>query len=354
MGTALRVGWSERWVCVVGLAVSLAGPGCGAPKKATRESKPDGLQALSGACEYENLTQPCGCGAAPGRQACVAGSWAACECSGGDGAAGSGGGTGTLPTFEGNLRSDITFEWVKTPRSAGDGSCLPGEYEGNFHGIYYSALAPMGLGVPVLNFEAPGAPSGFHFSLAPAQGGERIQKVKGEMTGTADGVFPFTAMIEGELDCPTSTFTATLIMGRYSVLTDGVLPQSFEGVMSGHYDKRTHTFVDGAWDVRETTASPPGMLAPTLPRDFKRDGYGGDGGWAAALATDVADPTLTACPTNYTCGAGPLGPNKLLCNTALGTPTCLTDADCNTLFPGEGVLCLKASAFSLCLRECKP
>jgi hypothetical protein len=346
MGTTLRV------VSVAACIVAMLG--CGSGKKTTRETKPDGLQALTGVCSQVNLTQPCGCGTQPGRQACLSGAWTECECSGGDGAAGSGAGTGTVPTFEGNLRSDIVFDWVRTPLTEGGGDCLPGEYEGNFHGIYYSMLAPGGLGVPVLNFQVPGEPSGFRFALSPAQGGERIQKVKGEMSGTADGVFPFTAMIEGELDCPTATFTATLLMGSYSVLVDGLVPQSFEGVMTGRYDKRSHTFVDGTWDVRETSASPPGMLAPTLPRDFMRDGYGGDGGWAASLATDLSKPGLTMCPTNYTCGAGPLGPNKLLCNGPFGTPTCLTDAECDTLFPGEGVLCLKASAFSLCLRECKP
>ena len=359
MGTirAQRVASSGRWRFLLTSAacLGLVGLWCGAPKKATRQSTPQGIEALTGACEHENLTQPCSCGLEPGRQTCLQAAWSSCECNGGaDGAAGSGGSMGAIPSFEGNQRTDITFEWERTPATVGDGSCLPGSYEGNFQGIYYSMLAPNGLGVPVLNVQAPGAPSGFHFTLAPAQGGERVQKVKGEMTGTADGAFPFTAIVEGELDCPTATFTAKLLMGQYSVLSDGVLPQKFDGIMSGRYDKRTHTFIDGVWDVRESSASPPGTLAPTLPRDFKRDGFGGDGQWAAGLATDLTDRTLTACPTNYTCGAGPLGPNKLLCNGPLGTPTCLTDADCNTNFPGEGVLCLKASAFAVCLRECKP
>jgi hypothetical protein len=311
------------------------------------------LGASTGACTQNNLTQACGCSASmPGRQTCVAGTWSTCECA----AAAADGGvvTGDIPSFAGNNRSDITFVWERTPSSMGSDSCLPGSYEGNFGGVYYSILAPNGLGVPVANFDAPGQPSDFHFTVEPAEGGESIHRIKGQMKGRADGTFPFGAMIEGELDCKTATFTAKLIDGSYSVLMDGLLPQKFDGVMSGHYDKRTHTFVDGEWDVRETSANPPGMLAPTQPRDFKRDGYGGSGSWAAGLPTDVNDAALTQCPTNYMCKGGPLGPNKLLCNGALGVPTCLSDADCNMLFPGEGVTCLKATAFSMCIRECKP
>lgn len=303
-------------------------------------------------CPQRNLTQACQCGGQAGRQVCADNGWLTCECSL-DGT----GGNVTIPSFEGNNRSDITFEWERTPASETDRSCLPGDYEGNFFGEYWSVLTAFGgmpFSVPVANTDLPGAPSGFHFTMEPAQGGETIQRVRGEMDGVADLAFPFKAQIEGSLDCKTGVFTARLYDGSYSVLADGLLPQKFEGVMSAVYDKRTHTFVDGDWDVAESTAMPPGMLAPTLPRTYARDGYGGFGNWASGLVRDPNDPTLTPCPTNYTCGQGPLGPNKLLCNGLLGTPTCVTDADCDTLFPGEGVLCLKASAFSLCLRECKP
>jgi hypothetical protein len=307
-------------------------------------------QALE--CSQRNATRACSCGGMPGRQVCDGAEFLTCECAANGGGAGNGG--GVVPSFEGNQRTDITFSWLKTPVMGSTGDCLPGEYEGNFFGIYYSMLAPGGLGVPVTNIDAPGAPSGFHFTVMPAEGGETILKVIGEMNGIADLAFPFKAKIEGELDCKTSTFTAQMIDGTYSVLAEGLLPQYFEGPMSAHYDKRTRTFVDGIWDVAETSAMPPGTLAPTLPRDFMRDGFGGSGKFAAALATDVNDPDVTACPANFTCGAGPLGPNKLLCNGPLGTPTCLTDADCELSFPGEGVLCLNAAAFAICLRECKP
>ena len=173
------------------------------------------------------------------------------------------------------------------------------------------------------------------------------------MDGLADALFPCKAQIPGEPNCQSGVFTGQMTDGTYSVLVSGLAQQTFEGPMSARYDKRTHTFVDGQWDVKETSASPPGKLAPSQPRDFTRDGYGGSGQFAAALPTILTDPGLTACPSSLTCTSGLLGPNKLLCNNALGTPTCNTDADCATSFPGENVPCLKASLFSLCLRECK-
>jgi hypothetical protein len=337
------------------LASAACSPGAGTPPGAEGNAPPPGD------CGQDNLTEACSCGDRGGRQVCLAGAWSGCECAdapanGGGGASGAGLGAGgsSLPTFAGNLRTDITFAWQSTAVPVADGSCPPGQYEGNLQGWYWSILAPGGLAVPITNVDFPGAPSGFHFELSPAQGGEITQAVKGEVDGLADALFPFKAQILGELNCRTGSFTGHLSSGTYSILTPGLLPQNFDGVMSAHYDKRTHTFVNGIWDVKETSATPPGTLAPFLPRDFARDGFGGAGEFAAALPTDVKDPALTTCPANFTCGPHLLGPNKLLCNNAFGTPTCVTDADCNTQFPGEGVLCLKASLFSLCVRECKP
>ena len=69
----------------------------------------------------------------------------------------------------------------------------------------------------------------------------------------------------------------------------------------------------------------------------------------------LADPDLRPCEPAFACTGGPLGPNKLLCsNPVLGPPPCLSDADCDIHFPGEGITCLNASALSLCLRECTP
>src|SRR4030095_538199 len=64
-----------------------------------------------------------------------------------------------------------------------------------------------------------------------------------------------------ELNCRSGTLTGRLSTGHYSILVDGLLPQNFEGVMSAHYDKRTHTFVNGVCDVMENAAPPPGRLA---------------------------------------------------------------------------------------------
>ncbi|HEX4351348.1 MAG TPA: hypothetical protein VHZ95_00515 [Polyangiales bacterium] len=304
-------------------------------------------------CNELNLTQPCSCGSTPGRQLCDGALWSACECAQA-GAAQSAG-----PDLQGNGRTDITFVWAKTPTSVDLGGCLPGNYEGTFGGLYWSyiaTLAPIsGLSVPIADIELPDAPSGFHFTVMPAEGGETVLKIKGVMDGNADLVFPFSADIVGELDCKTKTFTGQMINGMYSVLIQGLIAQSFTGVLNGDYDVRTHTFVNGTWDVWETSGMPPGKPAPMLPRDFDRDGFGGYGTFAAALPTDQTDPDLATCPTNFSCGKGPLGPNKYLCNSLLGPPGCNTDAECDSQFPaGSGVTCLKTTSFSTCLLECKP
>jgi hypothetical protein len=347
---------AHRLHLFVGFALFAGNVGC----SAAGASLSPGSNAAPTPCAQDNLTEPCTCGdGTSGRQVCASGAWQSCECAGGLGIGGpgapsdGGGAVGSPATFPGNLRNDITFSWQSTAAPILDGSCPPGRYEGNLEGVYYSTLNPTPIGLPITNLDPPGAPSGFHFDLEPALGGETIQKVKGEVDGLADALFPFKAQIEGELNCRTGVFTGTLFDGSYSILVDGLLPQKFDGVVSSKYDKRTHTFVNGSWDVRETTAVPPGRLAPTLPHDLTRDGFGGSGDFAAAFPTNLNDPTLKSCPSNFTCGPGPLGPNKLLCNNILGTPTCLTDADCAPQFPGEGVVCLKASLFSLCLRECK-
>lgn len=344
-------------VALAGIAGVLVTGAC----SPTAGSDPDAAPqppAATGACSPESLTQACSCGLQSGRQTCLQGQWSACECAsatlGGVPTSTGDAGGGSAPlSFPGNDRSDITFSWNGVAPPGNDGSCPPGTYEGNLEGVYYSILNPTPIGLPIANFDLPGQPSGFHFELAPAAGGETIQKVKGEVNGLADALFPFKAQVDGELNCRTATFTGTLHDGSYAILVDGLLPQKFEGVASAKYDKRTHTFINGSWDVAETTATPPGKLAPTLPRDLARDGYGGSGDFAGALPTDPSDPNLTPCPGGLTCGQGPLGPNKALCINALGAPTCTTDADCNLSFPGENIPCLKASLFSICIRECK-
>jgi hypothetical protein len=309
-----------------------------------------GPSASSGQCSPANATAPCTCtDGASGRQVCASGQWGACECA----AAG-----GAIPNFAGNARTDITFAWERTATSADLGGCLPGEYEGTFGGLYWSYLATLApieeLFVPVANIAFPGEPSGFKFTVMPAEGGETVLKIKGRMDGLADGVFPFNSALEGELDCSTKTFSAQIIGGVYSILIDGLLPQSFDGMLWGTYDTRTHTIVDGEWDVKETTGMPPGTLAPMLPREFKRDGFGGFGTWAAALPTDMTDPSIEPCPTDTECLPAQFGPNKLLCAVGFGPPVCAVDSECEAYFPGRGVTCLAASAFSNCFLECVP
>jgi hypothetical protein len=255
-------------------------------------------------------------------------------------------------SFDGNLRTDITFDWAGIDEPVDDGECPPGRYEGNFQGIYNSIYSA-GVVWPIANLDLPGLPSGFYFDLSRAQGGELTQKLTGQVDGVADVAFPFTLRIDGELNCRTGKAKARLYDGTYSILLDGFVPQFFEGEATTDYDKRTKTFVRGVWEVWETSSLTPGKKAPSLPRDFGRDGFGGYGRFAAAFPTDVNDPKVTPCPTNYACGPAALGPNKLVCNSLLGTPACLADSDCDAQFPGEGVACLNASLFSLCVRECR-
>jgi hypothetical protein len=347
---------AHRISSAAGLISMLASASCGSAAGDLPGWKA-GEPERTGECAPENLTAPCQCADRGGRQLCTAGMWSSCDCAagaGGNGAGGGGAGGGPGGIQPGNDRTDITFDWQSTAEPIEPGTCPPGRYEGNLQGVYWSILDPTRIGLPITNIDLPGAPSGFHFDLEPAQGGETIQRVKGEVDGLADLLFPFKARIEGTLNCRSGVFNGRLIDGHYSILAEGVLPQTFDGVASAKYDKRTHTFVNGTWDVRETSAVPPGTLAPSMPRNFTRDGFGGAGDFAAALPTDLSDPNLKACPASFACRSYLLGPNKLLCNGLLGAPACVTDADCAVHFPGEGVMCLKASLFSLCVRECKP
>jgi hypothetical protein len=347
-----------RWLMLV-----LCAAACGAADENTRPtgftppSQPGNgftSQPELATCGARNRTDACQCqNGAAGRRVCDGTTWGMCECAAASGTPGT-----TAGDLAGNQRTDITFSWERTATSADVGGCLPGDYEGTFGGIYWSYIATIGpiekLAVPVANIALPGEPSGFHFTVEPAEGGETVLKIKGRMDGTADGVFPFAAALEGELDCRTKKFSARMFDGRYSVLIDGIVAQQFLGVMWGNYDVRTHTFVDGEWDVWEVSGAPPGTQAPMLPREFDRDGFGGYGTWASALPTNLNDPKIGACPMDFECAQGPLGPNKLLCNSLLGPPGCITDADCDMEFPGRGVGCLKATAFSTCMLECRP
>ena len=122
-----------------------------------------GREPVGGACSQARRTQPCTCAdGAPGRQSCDASlAWGACECAAANGL--------IIPNFEGNRRTDITFEWDRTATSGDLGGCLPGEYEGTFGGLYWSYLATLApieeLFVPIANIAVPGEPSGFSASV---------------------------------------------------------------------------------------------------------------------------------------------------------------------------------------------
>ena len=68
------------------------------------------------------------------------------------------------------------------------------------------------------------------------------------MNGNALAAFPFTADIVGTLNCETLKFDAKIVNGTYII---GPLPYGFEGPLIADYDKQTHAFINGTWNVIE-------------------------------------------------------------------------------------------------------
>lgn len=143
--------------------------------------------------------------------------------------------------------SPVRFDWQRTTASAG--SCEAGHYEGTFSGWYGpSVIVVADLKViPVFPVPLPGNP-GLAFDLSRQGQGEVFTVSNGKMNGNALGAFPFSADIEGKLDCSTLKFEAKLVRGSYFI---GPLEYRFEGPILADYDKLTHTLVNGQWMVTE-------------------------------------------------------------------------------------------------------
>jgi len=284
--------------------LALAALGCGADNaggsrgNAPANSPADSIGAATGdtgagsTC-LQNATQPCICiggGRAdcptcdiPGRQNCLSsGTWGECDCistsssaTDSDGSAGSG--SNDTDALSSRLNappenfSDARFDWLRT--EATGGSCEAGHYEGSFEGWYGSPLT-FTVPIPVSSIPAaPGMESGFQFDLEQEGTGEIFNVAGGKLKGLANGLFPFEADIEGKLDCTTKKFEAELVNGWYDAFG---LRFFFHGPLLADYNKVTHTFVNGTWNVEEepdANAPPPD---PNLPPPLVG---GGDGTW---------------------------------------------------------------------------
>ncbi len=208
-------------------------------------------------CAVANATQPCCDGG--GVQTCKADlTWSECDCASSDPTSSTGddGEDPTLPsgdsniTPEGNLSTEIDFDWPETQATPGE--CLPGRYEGRYKGIY---------GFTNRKSELSG---NITMTLSEEGNGEIFTITNGEFKGNARVLVPFHASITGKLDCSTARLESQIVDGEYSVV---VVKQKFVGTMNADYNKDTHTLINGTWEVEVTT----------------EDGIGGHGTWQAKL-----------------------------------------------------------------------
>jgi len=247
---------NTKWsVMVLAMALSGFAGSCGEPEDGTLSGgeDDDGNGNAGGSCKTRFETKMCSCDALKGSQYCAATGWTECVCQlpGGGTVTGNSGKPGpsdgsSVP--EGNLRSDITFDWERTP--ATEGSCEPGYYEGTFEGLYASQITFVGAPIPVFSLGTPGHP-GLSFTLTKKPGGgEELLIENGKMDGTADGLFPFRGTLTGTLNCDTLEFNS-ILDGYYSLGLDGIGQWRFKGPLIGGYDKATRSIVDATWDVKE-------------------------------------------------------------------------------------------------------
>jgi hypothetical protein len=246
--------------CAIGL-LGFAAYGCSLDATPLADNMPGGEPA-GAACPVDNLTQACGCNTGlRGRQICLNTAWGACQClapltgsaaaaamaGAGAGTAGSSAAATSANSDPVANRSPTRFDWLRTVESGG--SCEAGHYEGTFSGWYGpSVIVVADLKViPVFPVPLPDNP-GLAFDLSREGQGEVFSVSNGKMSGNALGAFPFTADIQGKLDCATLKFDATLVNGSYFI---GPLEYRFEGPITADYDKLTHTLVNGLWMVTE-------------------------------------------------------------------------------------------------------
>lgn len=235
-------------------------------------------------CGSANLTQPCTCDSGEaGAQICNGTAWQACECTKVMAVSGMSGTGGTAPTPPtpgttatpdagaepmvggGSVMLDIpdglVFDWdPKTPFP--DGTCEPGFYMGLFDGFYGSPL--------IFQFPIP-VVGDINLTLGQSVDGENFAVSDGELSGLANGLFPFSATVVGSLNCGTGKFVGELVDGTYNAFG---FDYFFSGPFNADYNRRTHAFEMGIWDVEEPPPDP--NAPPPVPP-------GGDGTWNATL-----------------------------------------------------------------------
>jgi hypothetical protein len=163
---------------------------------------------------------------------------------GGTGTGGAGGGTGGS--------SNVVFDWPETP--PGGGKCKAGHYVGDFNGTFVPSAVVFPLPIPVTG--------NVDLNLSESANGEFFDISDGKVSGLANGLFPYSADVQGTLNCITRKLeNGFLKNGKYNV---GGVDYPFEGPVTADYDTLIFSFVNGTWNVKEPN--------PT---------YGGNGTWNA-------------------------------------------------------------------------
>jgi hypothetical protein len=160
------------------------------------------------------------------------------------GAAGAGPALGNAPgqfTPRSDLDKDAKFEWTES--LPGQGTCKAGKYTGMFMCEYVPNGGMSGMGTMV---SGP-----VTFELKESSNGEFLEIADGNLTGVAQGVFGFTSMLSGKLDCSTLELTADAVMGTYGFGDPKVFPiGTFMGTLGGKFDQQNLT-LSGDWSLTE-------------------------------------------------------------------------------------------------------
>lgn len=158
---------------------------------------------------------------------------------GGSGSTGSAG-TGTAATgstASSSTGPDVTFDW---PESTGP--CRDGHYVGAFECMYiYQGGAPIPVNGSV------------DFFLQKTMNGEFLDIGNGLLQSVTNGVFLMTADIQGKVDCGLKHFDGALVNGKYSGFV--IINGTFDGPISADYDAQAAAFVNGYWELHETSSS---------------------------------------------------------------------------------------------------
>lgn len=187
---------------------------------------------------------PCTCGSLLGTRSCsAAGALGECVCAP----------TSSTPD------ASVTFE----------GACSSGVYRGTFEGNAGFIITT----TPVTGLDLTAGKPALELTLQEPANGEFISIGKGTMRGNANATFPFEATIDGQLDCRTKQFKATIV-GSVQLFLDGIR-NDFTGTMSSSYDTSTNALTDGMWTVMGSSADGGSDLGLT-----------GNGKWNAKYSGD--------------------------------------------------------------------